>query len=85
MSHRFIEAQQRERIVTEVFPRADDACLQVANEIAVLIRSRLAEGKMAVLGLATGSTPVRLYRQLIRIHREEGLSFRNVITFNLDE
>ncbi len=85
MSQRFIEAQQRERIVTEVFPRADDACLQVANEIAALIRSRSAEGKQAVLGLATGSTPVRLYRQLIRMHREEGLSFRNVITFNLDE
>src|SRR5690606_532750 len=43
------------------------------------------DGKNAVLGLATGSTPLRLYRELIRLHREEGLSFRNVVTFNLDE
>jgi len=38
-----------------------------------------------VLGLATGSTPLRVYQELIRMHREEGLSFKNVVTFNLDE
>jgi len=79
------EAQQRERILTEVFPTADDACVRVAAEIAALIGTRAAEGRSVVLGLATGSTPVRLYRQLIRLHREEKLSFKNVITFNLDE
>ncbi len=38
-----------------------------------------------MLGLATGHTPINVYRELIRMHRQEGLSFRNVVTFNLDE
>ncbi|WP_199226876.1 glucosamine-6-phosphate deaminase [Opitutus sp. ER46] len=80
-----IEARQRERIYTEVHPSAVVACRGLAAEIATLIRTRAAEGRNVVLGLATGSTPVPLYRELIRLHREEGLSFRNVITFNLDE
>ena len=79
------ESQQRERIATEIFPGADAACSRLASEIADLIRSNDRAGKPTVLGLATGSTPVRLYRELIRLHREDGLSFRNVITFNLDE
>lgn len=57
----------------------------VAADIASLIRSRAKEGKRAVLGLATGSTPIPLYAELVRLHREEGLSFANVTTFNLDE
>lgn len=76
---------QEERIKTYVYPGAADACAHVASAIAVLIRERNQVGKATVLGLATGSTPVRLYRELIRLHREEGLSFQNVITFNLDE
>ncbi len=79
------EAQQRERIATEVFASADEACHQLAGEIEEMIRKNDAAGKPTVLGLATGSTPVRLYKQLIRLHREKGLSFKNVITFNLDE
>jgi glucosamine-6-phosphate deaminase len=79
------EAQQRERIATEIFPSADDACGRLAGEIADLIRANDAAGRPTVLGLATGSTPVRLYKQLIRLHREQGLSFQRVITFNLDE
>jgi glucosamine-6-phosphate deaminase len=79
------EAQQRERIPTEIFENADDACAQLGGEIAALIRANDAAGRTTVLGLATGSTPVRLYKQLIRLHREEGLSFRRVVTFNLDE
>jgi glucosamine-6-phosphate deaminase len=49
------------------------------------MRERQAEGRQAVLGLATGSTPLGLYAELVRMHREEGLSFANVVTFNLDE
>ncbi|MGB6220223.1 6-phosphogluconolactonase [Haloferula sp.] len=64
---------------------AVDACRQLAAEIAAGIRQRAAEGKRLVLGLATGSTPIPLYGELIRLHREEGLSFANVVTFNLDE
>lgn len=49
------------------------------------MRSRAREGRPCVLGLATGSTPVGVYRELVRMHREEGLSFAHVETFNLDE
>lgn len=79
------ENQQRERVAVEIAASADDASRGLAQEIAELIRRNDAAGRPTVLGLATGSTPVRLYRQLIRLHREEKLSFRNVITFNLDE
>jgi glucosamine-6-phosphate deaminase len=50
-----------------------------------LIEKKAAANKPCVLGLATGSTPVSVYKELIRFHKEEGLSFKNVITFNLDE
>jgi glucosamine-6-phosphate deaminase len=79
------ETEQRERIPTAVFQSSDSAVQVVATSTARLIRGLLAEGRPAVIGLATGSTPVKLYRELIRLHREEGLSFRNVVTFNLDE
>ena len=67
-----------------VFPTAEEASAAVAQEIANLISERAAAGKTAVLGLATGSTPLRLYAELVAHHRN-GLSFENVITFNLDE
>jgi glucosamine-6-phosphate deaminase len=79
------EAEQHERIRTAVFQSSDQAVRLVAVSIAGLIRRCQEEGRPAVLGLATGSTPVKLYRELIRLHRKEGLSFRNVVTFNLDE
>ncbi len=68
-----------------VFENPDSASAQVAAEIAQLIRERATLGRTAVLGLATGQTPLPLYEELIYQHREEGLSLRNVITFNLDE
>jgi glucosamine-6-phosphate deaminase len=76
---------RRERINVEIFGEPDEAALFVAREIAALIRSRSAEGRGSVLGLATGSSPVSVYAELVRMHREEGLSFRGVTTFNLDE
>jgi glucosamine-6-phosphate deaminase len=69
----------------EVHPSALEASAALAAEISAAIRERAAEGKNLVLGLATGSTPLPLYAELIRLHREEGLSFANVISFNLDE
>ncbi len=74
-----------ERLPAKVFADAQLAVAQVAAEIAAGIRERQKEGKPFVLGLATGSTPVPLYQELIRLHREEGLSFCNVTSFNLDE
>lgn len=73
------------RVPTVLFPTAAAAARYVAREIDKLIRARNAAGKSTVLGLATGSTPVGLYRELIRLHQEEGLDFSRVITFNLDE
>jgi len=74
-----------ERIRTVVVEEHDDIARLVASRIAALIREKDAGGDQAVLGLATGSTPIGVYRELIRMHREEGLSFADVVTFNLDE
>ena len=68
-----------------IYPSGSDASNAVAGAIADLIRSKAAQGKKAVLGLATGSTPQGVYDELVRLHRDEGLSFANVVTFNLDE
>ena len=57
----------------------------MAKEIATLIREKQQRGEQCILGLATGSTPISMYAELVRMHREEGLSFANVISFNLDE
>jgi len=77
--------RSRERIPTRVYRSSDTASRAVAAEIAELIREVAAAGRHAVLGLATGSTPTKVYAELVRMHREEGLSFANVVTFNLDE
>ena len=74
-----------EKVPSEIFATPADASKAVAREIADLILQKQAENKPCVLGLATGSTPKRMYAELIRLHKEEGLSFKNVITFNLDE
>jgi glucosamine-6-phosphate deaminase len=74
-----------ERAPVTVYDAAGEASRAVAREIADLVAARAAAGRQVVLGLATGSTPVGVYRELVRLHREEGLSFRNVATFNLDE
>ncbi len=74
-----------ERIPTTIFGDSEKASKAVALEIAALIRQKAKENKPAVLGLATGSSPKKVYQELIRMHKEEGLSFKNVITFNLDE
>lgn len=68
-----------------VFASSHEASRAAAREIAELIEQKAAEGKHCVLGLATGSTPVNVYAELVRMHVEEGLSFANVVTFNLDE
>ena len=74
-----------EKIPIVIHPNNKLASKTVARAVADLIQQREKEGKQCVLGLATGSTPKTLYAELIRLHREEGLSFKNVITFNLDE
>lgn len=80
-----LEETRYEKLPVSVFPDSKKASVAVAQRIADLIREKQAKGEVAVLGLATGATPVRVYSELVRLHKEEGLSFKNVVTFNLDE
>ena len=83
--HPDINGAVRERIPTIIIDEHEAMARLVAGRIATLMRERAAAGRTVVLGLATGSTPIGVYRELIRLHRDEGLSFSHVITFNLDE
>jgi glucosamine-6-phosphate deaminase len=74
-----------EKIPVKIYPDLKQGSIAVAREIADLIRDKQKKKQTCVLGLATGSTPKTLYAELVRIHREEKLSFKNVVTFNLDE
>ncbi len=79
------EETRFEKIHNIIFDSSKKASILVAQEIADLIREKQKLGEKCVLGLATGSSPIKVYEELIRLHKEEGLSFSNVITFNLDE
>ena len=79
------EETRLEKIHNVIFESSSQASIIVAQEIARLIRKKQHQGLPCVLGLATGSSPIRVYEELVRMHKEEGLSFANVITFNLDE
>ncbi len=83
--HAGVTGTARERIPTVIIDEHGAMARAVAGRIATLIRERASAARPLVLGLATGSTPIGVYRELIRLHREDGVSFRHVITFNLDE
>jgi glucosamine-6-phosphate deaminase len=74
-----------EKIHNVTYKSSLEASILVAQEIATLIKEKQHQNKKCVLGLATGSSPIKVYEELVRMHREDGLSFKNVITFNLDE
>jgi glucosamine-6-phosphate deaminase len=74
-----------ERIPVQIFQSAKQGSVFAAQQIAQVIKEKQALNQPCVLGLATGSTPISLYAELVRMHKEEGLSFSNVISFNLDE
>ena len=74
-----------EKIPVKIYPTSNDGSIMVAAQIATLIKDKQAKKQNCVLGMATGSTPILLYKELVRLHKEEGLSFKNVITINLDE
>jgi glucosamine-6-phosphate deaminase len=80
-----LEETRFEKLPVSVYPNPSVASLAVAKRIAKLIREKQAKGEMAILGLATGATPIEVYAELVRLHQQEELSFDNVITFNLDE
>ena len=79
------EETRFEKIHNVIFDNSDEGSVVVAQEIADLIRSKAKNNEQCVLGLATGSSPIKVYEELVRMHKEEGLSFKNVVTFNLDE
>jgi len=74
-----------EKMHTEIFEHSDIASIAVAREIASLISYKQSRAERCILGLATGSSPLKVYEELVRLHNEDGLSFSNVVTFNLDE
>ena len=78
-------ADSLEKIPVKIYKDLQEGSLFAAQKIATLIKEKQAKNEKCVLGLATGSTPKTLYEELVRMHREEGLSFKNVISFNLDE
>lgn len=80
-----LEETRFEKLPVTVYADESIASKKVARRIADLIIRKQQSNEKAVLGLATGATPIAVYEELIRLHREEGLSFKNVITFNLDE
>ena len=80
-----LEETRFEKLPVTVYPNEETASKKVARRISDLIIRKQQNGENAILGLATGATPVGVYKELVRIHKEEGLSFKNVITFNLDE
>ena len=71
-----------EKIPVKIFQSSEEGSVFIAKEIAALIKARQKENKPCVLGLATGSSPTRMYAELVKMHQQQGLSFRNVFTFN---
>mgnify|MGYP006193736755 FL=1 len=80
-----LESTRFEKLPVKVFETEKDACKKVAARIAAIINSKNEKKEKTILGLATGASPVGVYNELIRLHKEEGLCFKNVVTFNLDE
>jgi len=85
MPHKIDLTDSLEKIPVKIFSNSQEGSVYVATQIANLIKEKEAEGKKCVIGLATGSSPKGLYAELVKMHKEEGLSFKNVITFNLDQ
>ena len=79
------ELTRFEKIHNVIFEFSHIASIVVAQEIADLIREKSKQNTHCVLGLATGSSPIKVYEELVRMHKDEELSFQNVISFNLDE
>jgi len=87
LDHTLLKFQLKnaEKIPVRVWENNVEASHHLAKTIALAINQKQQEGKHIVLGLATGSSPIKVYEELVRLHKEEGLSFKNVYTFNLDE
>ena len=74
-----------ERIPTRIAETAEEGAIRVADEMAATIRAKAAAGENCVLALTAGKSPIGVYRELVRKHKSEGLSFKNVVIFTLFE
>ena len=74
-----------EKIPTDIYESVEEGANYIAREIAQTIREKQKAGRFCVLALPGGDSPSHVYTELIRMHKEEGLSFRNVIVFNMYE
>ena len=79
------EITRNEKILTDIFPKVDEGAAAIANAIVKEIKDKQQLGKYCVLGLGTGQSLTPVYDELIRIHREQKVSFRNVVVFNAYE
>ena len=79
------EENRYEKLHTVTFDNSQEASTLIAREICDLVKSKQEKNKNCVIGFATGSSPTKVYQEIIKIHNDESLSFNNVITFNLDE
>ncbi len=79
------EETRYEKLHNVIVGSSEEGSIAIAQSIANLILQKQKKKEHCVLGLATGSSPLSVYRELVRLHKKEGLSFNNVITFNLDE
>ena len=79
------EENRYEKLHTVTFDNSQEASILIAREICDLVKSKQEKNKNCIIGFATGSSPTKVYQEIIRIHNDESLSFNNVITFNLDE
>ena len=82
---KLLEETRFEKLPVTVYPDQHEASKRISRRIADLIVRKQMNGWKAVLGLAAGVTPIEVYEELVRLHREERLSFQNVVTFNLNE
>lgn len=74
-----------EKVYTRIYESSVEASLQVAKEIATLIKEKQAANQDFVLGLPGGNSPLSIYEELVRMHKEENLSFKNVVVFSVYE
>ncbi len=80
-----IRQTQFEKIDTEIYDDEKQGSKQIAAEIAAVIKNKQAQNETCVLGLSGGSSPLSVYEELVKLHKEEGLSFNHVMVFNLTE
>ncbi len=74
-----------EKIPAKIYKDSEIASAAVANEVASIIKIKQLKDEECLIGLATGSAMVAFYEELVRLHKKESLSFKNVISFNIDE